>query len=84
MQAVYADFLSPPQELLATEGVAETFRSQTISVSNTQSSSRTYYMVAPSDDERERWVESITKNIRAYAVKIYVPAFIPMNPVLDP
>ena len=56
------------QDLLDAEGVAETFRSTTLSVTNSQHFSRTYYMVAPSDTERESWVESITNNIRSYSV----------------
>ena len=58
------------QDLLDTDGVAETFRSTTLSVTNSQHLSRTFYMVAPSDTERESWVESITNNIRAYSVRI--------------
>ena len=61
-----------PQDLLAADGVAETFRSQTISITNNQHSSRTYYMMAPSDQERERWVELINKNIRAFAVRVAI------------
>ena len=63
-------FLLTMQDVLSNDGVAEAFRSQTISVTNSQHSSRTYYMVAPSEQERENWVESITKNFQSYAVSI--------------
>lgn len=64
------------QDVLANEGVAEAFRSQTVSVTNSQHSSRTYYMVAPSEQERENWVESITKNSQTYAVRNLICAII--------
>lgn len=57
------------QELLSQDGVADAFRSQTISVSNSDSRSRTFYMIAPSNDERDSWVEAIRTNITAYAVR---------------
>ena len=56
------------QNLLSQDGVADAFRSQTISVSNSDSCSRTFYMIAPSDEERGAWVDAIHNNICAHAV----------------
>ena len=56
------------QALLGTEGVAEVFRSQTVSVSNAQHTSRTFYMIAASNEERDAWTTVINSNIKAYAV----------------
>ena len=60
------------QSLLSQDGVADVFRSQTISVSNSDSCSRTFYMIAPSNEERIDWVDAIHNNIRAHAVSHYV------------
>ena len=56
------------QALLGTEGVAEAFRSQTVSISNAQHMSRTFYMIAASNEERDAWITTINNNIKAYAV----------------
>ena len=58
------------QALLGTDGVAEAFRCQTVSVSNTQHSSRTFYMTASSNEERDAWVEAVMTNIQEYSVSI--------------
>ena len=68
---------SPPQSLLATDGVADIFHSQTISVNNPEYSSRTFYMIASSNEEREAWVHAIDSNIKAYAVSF--SAFMPLT-----
>jgi len=60
----YAASLS---ELLAKEGVAEAFRCQTLSVTSPQYGSRTFYMIAPSNEERDSWVAAIQANLRAYS-----------------
>ena len=57
------------QALLGTEGVAEAFRSQTVSISNAQHMSRTFYMIAASNEEREAWITAINDNSKAYAVR---------------
>lgn len=56
------------QALLGTDGVAEAFRCQTVSVSNTQHSSRTFYMTASSNEERDAWVEAVMTNIQVFSV----------------
>ena len=58
------------QNLLSQDGVADVFRSQTISVSNSDSCSRTFYMITPSNDERSAWVDAIQNNIQAHAVRM--------------
>ena len=55
------------QGLLASEGIAEAFRSQSVAVTNSENSSRTFYMIAPSLQERDGWAEAIQHNIEAYS-----------------
>ena len=56
------------QALVASDGVADAFSSQTVALSNPEDGSRTFYMIAPSDQERHSWVEDINHNIQAYKV----------------
>lgn len=58
------------QDLLSQDGVADVFRRQTISVSNSNSCSRTFYMIAPSNEEKSAWVDAIQNNIGAHAVRM--------------
>ena len=65
--------LTPPSSLqgfLASEGIAEAFRSQSIAVTSPENSSRTFYMIAPSNQERTAWVEAIQHNLHSYRVSI--------------
>lgn len=55
--------------MVASEGVADAFNSQTIALSNPQDSSRTFYMIAASEQERHAWTDAINENIDAYKVK---------------
>ena len=59
-----------PQGFLASEGIAEAFRSQSVAVTNPENSSRTFYMIAPSNQERTAWVEAIQHNLQSYRVSI--------------
>ena len=54
--------------LVASEGVADAFNSQTVALTNSQDSSRTFYMVASSEQERHAWTDAINENIDAYKV----------------
>ncbi len=67
---VHYSLMTPmhPQALLEEDGVAEAFRSQTVSVSNPQHASRTFYMTASSNEERDAWVKAINTNIQAFSV----------------
>ena len=67
------------QNLLSSDNVADVFHLQTVSVATDQSVSRTFYMTASSNEERDAWVEAISNNLRAYSVSppkaIYSTAF---------
>jgi hypothetical protein len=52
--------------LLDSEGVIEAFSSMTIALSNPSDVSRTFYMIAPSEQERHSWVDAISHNIMTY------------------
>jgi hypothetical protein len=54
---------------LDSEGVIEAFSSMTIALSNPSDVSRTFYMIAPSEQERHSWVDAISHNIMTYCVR---------------
>ncbi|KAL5476192.1 hypothetical protein EMCRGX_G026107 [Ephydatia muelleri] len=52
--------------LLVTEGVADAFSSQTVMVNTPEQASRTFYVTASSNDERNAWVAAVQHNLNAY------------------
>ena len=48
--------------------MTEAFNSQSVAFVDPQDTSRTFYMVASTDQERDAWVEAIRGNISAYTV----------------
>ena len=48
--------------------MTEAFNSQSVAFVDPQDTSRTFYMVASTDQERDAWIEAIQGNISAYVV----------------
>lgn len=52
--------------LLVTEGVADAFSSQTVTVNTPEHASRTFYVTTTSNEERDAWIAAIQHNLEAY------------------
>lgn len=70
------------QGLLATEGIAEAFRSLSLAVASPENASRTFYIIAPSNEERNAWVDAIKKNLEMYQVSHSFPLALMLPPLL--
>ncbi|XP_003383244.1 PREDICTED: uncharacterized protein LOC100634423 [Amphimedon queenslandica] len=61
------NFAGTISALLASEGAVDAFSSLNLAFSNPEDASRTFYMIAPSEQERHLWVEAISHNIIEYS-----------------
>jgi len=61
----------PLQRIIGNNGAnaAESFRGRTLSMSDPQHGSRTFYFVTSSDIEQQEWIEAINANIKAHQVR---------------
>ena len=62
------------QRIIGSNGrnAAQSFRGHTLSLSDPEYRSRTYYFVTSSDTEQQEWVDAINANIKAHQVIIIV------------